>query len=85
MPRNINTVILDIIELIPEENKDFINSLNRILKNFIYTAPEMINSKHYWNELSIILNQHIKEDDYNNKFWAKKIIDILMDPNYKNV
>lgn len=82
MARNINKVIQLIIEQIPnDELVEFKEKLGLIVKNMIYSPPEMINSNHYWNELSRIVNFYISQNDYNdkNKPWIKRIIDIFMD------
>ena len=62
-------------------NIDLVKSLESLLRSMTYSAPEILQTTYYFNELSNILNTYVTQDDYNNteKPWAKKIIDILID------
>lgn len=87
MPRKIQVVISDIINEIPKnELIELKKNLEDIIKNLIYSPPEVIESNHFWNELTGVINYHITSKDYNdeNKPWIKKIINIFTDINYKN-
>lgn len=87
MPRKLQVVISDIINEIPNnELIELKENLEDIIKNLVYSPPELIESNHFWKELTRIINYHITSEDYNDKSkpWIKKIINIFTDINYKN-
>ena len=87
--RVIGAVSKDLYDIIPENNEN--NKFNilkskiekDIIKSIIYSPNEMIKSNWYWNKLSLLLNEFITQDDYDNIQWCKELIDIFLDPNYK--
>lgn len=87
--RVIGAVSKDLYDIIPENNEN--NKFNilkskiekDIIKSIIYSPNEIIKSSWYWNKLSLLLNEFITQDDYDNIQWCKELIDIFLDPNYK--
>tara|TARA_Y100000992_G_scaffold135590_1_gene89640 strand:+ start:16128 stop:16421 length:294 start_codon:yes stop_codon:yes gene_type:complete len=90
--RNILIVSRDICDLIPNDdnvddkfNKMKHNINRNIIESVPFAEPAMIKSTWFWNKLSVVINNTITYDDYDNIPWCKKIIDIFQDPNYKLV
>ena len=89
--RSIIKVFSDIAEIVEEYKDEIINdykedliySLNKMKESMIYSPPEQLDSSYFFYILSNILNQYIKERDYETKIWCKKIVDIFMNPTYK--
>lgn len=88
--RSIIEVFVGIFEIVDEYKDDIINdykedliySINKMSDTMMYSPPEQLNSPYFYFILSNILNQYIKESDYETKIWCKKIIDIFTDPTY---
>ena len=86
--RFITLVARDLVDLIPPDAEyKFICLKQKIQKDIIESVPyspkEMLESPWYWNKLSMILNDFISYNDYENIPWCKQFIDIFQDPNYK--
>ena len=79
--RNALHTSLNMIMEIPKTKEILINDIQKVFENIERAPPEKITSNFYWNELSYVLNNHISVDDYNEKEWCKKVIDIFQDKN----
>ena len=57
----------------------FINAIDSLTKSINYSAPELLQTNHYFAILAQILNHYISNKDYvnANKPWAKDIIDVF--------
>ena len=66
-------------------NQELILSIESLTSSMTYAAPEILNTNFYFIKLGRVLNTHISKEDYENqeKPWAKQIIDIFLDPEYK--
>ena len=78
--RSVTQVAKQIISEIPDEYNSMKEDFNRIFESIAWAPPEKIKSPYYWNILSNILNKHITMDDYQQKEWCKKVIDIFQEP-----
>ena len=54
-PRDLAYILPKIIDLIPDEEVEFINALNRVLDNLAYKAPELRTSPECWGKFIQIL------------------------------
>tara|TARA_B100000035_G_scaffold314717_1_gene331908 strand:+ start:1181 stop:1423 length:243 start_codon:yes stop_codon:yes gene_type:complete len=77
--RNVINTTLNMLLEIPKTEEILRNDIQKIFENLGRAPPEKISSNFYWNELSSVLNKHISVDDYNEKEWCKKVIDIFQD------
>lgn len=78
MPRDLITVINQILPLIPEvEEYGFKHELEQILYRVGYTAPEVMNDR--WRETSRLINLEIPQPPQKLEDWQQKIVDIWMD------
>ncbi len=78
--RSVIQVTNNMIEEIPEEEKKLKYELRKIFESVQWAPPEQVKSSYYWNRLSVVLNKFISEEDYNNKEWCKKVINIFQEP-----
>ena len=78
--RSVVQVTNNMMEEIPEEEKSLKYELTKIFESVQWAPPEQVKSTYYWNSLSIVLNKFISEEDYNNKEWCKKVINIFQEP-----
>jgi hypothetical protein len=72
--RDIFEIIAKVLEVIPEDEKVLINSLNKYLDKLAFMPPEYLFGYHSWGPLANILNKNIpdvKEE------WQIKIRDII--------
>ena len=76
--RNIEDVIYKIINKIPKEKNDFINSLLLIIRSSAFIAPEIINDQSLWIRLHHILNKYIGYERPTEEGWMKEVIDIYI-------
>ena len=78
--RSVVQVTNNMMEEIPEEEKILKYELTKIFESVQWAPPEQVKSTYYWNRLSAVLNKFISEEDYNNKRWCKKVINIFQEP-----
>lgn len=78
--RSVIQVTNNMIEEIPEEENKLKYELRKIFESVQWAPPEQVKSTFYWNRLSVVLNKFISEEDYNNKEWCKKVINIFQEP-----
>lgn len=57
--RSVGDVIIEVLKLIPDTEKELINALNVYYKKLVYKAPEDLYTKYCWNPFINILNQYI--------------------------
>jgi hypothetical protein len=72
--RDIFEIIAKVLEVIPEDEKVLINSLNKYLDKLAFMPPEYLFCYHSWGPFANILNKNIpdvKEE------WQIKIRDII--------
>ena len=82
--RNILVVFSDIYNLIPEEEIEFIKSMQNFRDTLRHSSPERLKDDiHLWHHIDNIINNNITKEHYYSKDWCKKIIDIYIDPNYR--
>ena len=74
--RDVLYITAKILELIPTEEKEFIDDMRRLICDFSYCAPETLNSENNWFKLQILVNKHIKDT---NVAWREKVIAIYTD------
>lgn len=81
--RNPISVACGILELIPDEQTEFISDIQMYVTDLKFVAPEVLGKdpKH-WHKFGQILNKYISQDDYDNTEWCKGVINIFTDPNY---
>lgn len=78
--RSVIQVTNNMMVEIPEEEKNLKYELRKIFESIQWAPPEQVKSTFYWNRLSVVLNKFISEEDYNNKEWCKKVINIFQEP-----
>ena len=78
--RSVTQVIQKIISEIPDEYNTMKEEFKKIFESIAWAPPEKIRSSYYWNAISNILNNHITMEDYQQKEWCKKVIDIFQEP-----
>tara|TARA_B100000035_G_C20711320_1_gene427143 strand:- start:29 stop:271 length:243 start_codon:yes stop_codon:yes gene_type:complete len=77
--RNVLDTSLNMIMEIPKTEENLKKDIQNVFEHIGHAPPEKIASNYYWNALSHVLNKHISVDDYNDKEWCKKVIDIFQD------
>jgi len=78
--RSVTQVTQKIISEIPDEHNSMKEEFKKIFESIAWAPPEKIKSSYYWNAISNILNNHITMEDYQQKEWCKKVIDIFQEP-----
>jgi hypothetical protein len=66
-------VIHQLIEVIPENEIELIQDLEKYANGLWNIAPELLGNSTYWRPLAKILNKHIKEIDTE---WKKTLVKI---------
>ena len=68
--RDLADVLLEIIEIIPSEEVELLDVLNKLFDNLAYKAPELRTSPECWSKLIQILLVHVPKLE---KDWHIKI------------
>jgi hypothetical protein len=68
--RNIATVIIQILEIVPKSETVIINELEKYSKELCYKSPESLTTSDYWMPVATILCNRITEFDCD---WKKQV------------
>jgi hypothetical protein len=60
-PRSVDKIIIEILKLIPEKEKELVYELQNYLDSLFNQCPEALMSSYVWVQLSNILNKFIPE------------------------
>jgi hypothetical protein len=74
--RDLADVLPGIIKLVPIEEVELLNILNKLFDNLAYKAPELRTTRDCWGEFITILLVHIPKLE---KEWHIKINNIITD------
>ena len=72
--RNVIDILKIIIEIIPKNELDLLDELNKFATSLWNQAPELLTGKYLWLELMNILNRKIPNITEDWQFKIKKII-----------
>jgi hypothetical protein len=72
--RSVSDIIPKLLEIIPSQEIDLINSLNQFNDTLWNKAPEILKSHICWIPLQDILNLYLKEIDNE---WKEKLVKIF--------
>jgi hypothetical protein len=71
--RSVVTVIRQLVQVIPENERELIQDLKKYANGLWNIAPELLETSTYWRPLANILGKHIKEIDTE---WKKTLVKI---------
>ena len=75
-PRNVLIVALYILNMIPDDKKDFHNELDYLIKqDFVYKCQEELTTPYSWGKMQGIMYKHIPLVD---EEWKQNIIDVYI-------
>jgi len=75
-PRNALLIALYILQLIPEEQKDFYNAVDKLVKNdFVYKDHTALTISYNWIKLETIMHTYIPTAD---EKWKEKIVNVYI-------
>jgi hypothetical protein len=75
-PRNALLIALHILQMIPEEQKDFYNAVDNLVKNdYFYKDHCALILPYNWKKLEVIMHTFIPTPDTE---WKEKIVDVYI-------
>ena len=75
-PRNAAIIGIQILQVIPDSNKEFKDVLTNLIYNdFPYCSPEMLTFPASWDKLQAIMYKYIPVP---NEEWEKKAVEIFI-------
>ena len=78
-PRNAMLVALEIIQIIPEDKKEFYNDIHHLIhSDYVYKDHLALQHAHSWLKLQDIMYKHIPAPDED---WKEKIVDVFIGKN----
>lgn len=76
MPRNVAVVALQILQIIPQDKKDFYNDIDRLIKtDLVYKDDYELRSDYNWIKLQVIMHKHVPIVD---EKWKESLVDIFI-------
>ena len=79
--RNAAFVARSIYNEIPDTEKEFLEEMSKLIRDFDYTSPEKLPCK-CWSKVEIIIYKYIRDVK---KKWKQKIIDIYTGNMFSNI
>lgn len=75
-PRNALLIALDILQMIPEDQKDFYNALDHLIKNdYFYKDHNALSLPYSWQKLEVVMHAYIPTPD---EEWKEKIVNVYI-------
>jgi hypothetical protein len=75
-PRNALLIALHILQMIPEDKKDFYNALDHLIKtDFFYKDTLALGLPYNWKKLEFIMHTYIPSPD---EEWKEKIVNVYI-------
>ena len=76
MPRNVAVVALQILQIIPQDKKDFYNDIDNLIKtDLVYKDDYELRSHYNWIKLQVIMHKHVPIVD---EKWKESLVDIFI-------